>query len=253
MATYLITGTSRGLGLALATHLASLPSSQISTIFTLARKSSPALETLIEKSDGRVILIEADVTDEASIKKAVGEVETKLAGKGLDVLINNVGMMGLTPDGIAAMDDLADHFTVNVLSAHWTIRNFIPLLEKGTQKKIINISTTLGSFGLASQYTWATAPAYKITKAALNMLTVQYANDYAEKGFTIVSLSPGWLQTDLGGGERADLAPEVGAKASLDRIFSATKEDNGQFLNIKVEGWENAAGPNKYNGLNPPW
>tara|TARA_R110002060_G_scaffold32116_6_gene42706 strand:+ start:1332 stop:1643 length:312 start_codon:yes stop_codon:yes gene_type:complete len=103
MATYLITGTSRGLGLALATHLASLPSSQSSTIFTLARKSSRALETLIEKSDGRVILIEADVTDEASIKKAVGEVETKLAGKGLDVLINNVGIMGLTPDGIAAM------------------------------------------------------------------------------------------------------------------------------------------------------
>lgn len=36
-------------------------------------------------------------------------------------------------------DDLADHFTVNVLSSHWTIRNFIPLLEKGTQKKIINM------------------------------------------------------------------------------------------------------------------
>ncbi|PVH84623.1 short chain dehydrogenase reductase [Cadophora sp. DSE1049] len=253
MATYLITGTSRGLGLALATHLLSLPTSQISTIFTLARKSSPALNSLIEKSGGRVVLIEADVTDEASIKKAVGDVEGKLAGKGLDVLVNNVGIMGFTPEGIVGMDDLSNHFTVNVLTAHWTIRNFIPLLEKGTQKKIVNISTALGSFNLASQYTWAPAPAYKIAKAALNMLTVQYANDYAEKGFTIFALSPGWLKTDLGGGDRADLEPKVGAKASLDRIFAATKEDNGQFLNIKVEGWENAAGPNKYNGLNPAW
>lgn len=199
------------------------------------------------------MLVEADVKDETSIKNAVGEVEGKLGGKGLDVLVNNVGIMEFTPEGITTMDDLSDHFTANVLSAHWATRNFIPLLEKGTQKKIVNISTTLGSFNLASQYTWAPAPAYKITKAALNMLTVQYANEYAEKGFTIFALSPGWLKTDLGGGDRADLAPEVGAKASLDRIFAATKEDNGQFLNIKVEGWENAPGPNKYDGLNPPW
>lgn len=51
----------------------------------------------------------------------------------------------------------------------------------------------------------------------------------------------------------ADLPAEVGAKASLDKIFAATKEDNGQFLNITVEGYENVAGPNKYNGLNPAW
>ncbi|KAK0101305.1 hypothetical protein ONS95_006482 [Cadophora gregata] len=97
--------------------------------------------------------------------------------------------------GVGEMDDLSEHFTTNVLSAHLTTRNSLPLLEKGTEKKIVNMSTTLGSFGLASQYTWAPSPAYKITTAALNMLTVQYANDHAEKGFTIVALSPGWLKT----------------------------------------------------------
>ena len=76
---------------------------------------------------------------------------------------------------------------------------------------------------------------------------------YVESSKKNAEQSKQWLQTDLGGGDRADLAPEVGAKASLEKIFSATKEDNGQFLNIKVEGWENAAGPNKYDGLNPPW
>ncbi|KAG4434996.1 hypothetical protein IFR05_009521 [Cadophora sp. M221] len=253
MATYLITGTSRGLGLALTTLLNTLPSSEIHTIFALARSESPALKALVEKVDSRVVLITADVTDEDSIKKAAGNVEAHLGGKGLDVLVNNVGIMGYTPGGIAGMDDLSNHFTANVLSAHWTTRTFMPLLEKGTLKKIVNISTTLGSFALAPQYTWAPAPAYKISKAALNMLTVQYALNYAGKGFTIFILSPGWLKTDLGGGEMADLPAEVGAKASLDRIFAATTEDNGQFLNITVEGYENVAGPNKYNGLNPGW
>ncbi|KAH6720410.1 short chain oxidoreductase [Leptodontidium sp. MPI-SDFR-AT-0119] len=253
MATYLITGTSRGLGLALTTHLSTLPSSEISTIFALARTESPALKALVEKADGKVVLVTADVADEDSIKKAVVDVEARLGGKGLDVLVNNVGIMGLTPGGIAGMDDLSNHFTVNVLSAHRTTRNFMPLLAKGTLKKVVNISTTLGSFTLAPRYTWAPAPAYKISKAALNMLTVQYALEYAEKGFTIFALSPGWLKTDLGGGDMADLPAEVGAKASLDKIFAATKEDNGQFLNITVEGYENVAGPNKYNGLNPAW
>ncbi|KAH7360167.1 short chain dehydrogenase reductase [Rhexocercosporidium sp. MPI-PUGE-AT-0058] len=253
MATYLITGTSRGLGLAIITHLSTLPSSQISTIFALARTESPALKSLVEKADGRVVLVKADVTNEESIKKAAVEVDGFLGGKGLDVLVNNVGIMGFSPGGIVGMDDLSNHFTVNVLSAHWTTRTFMPLLEKGALKKVVNITTTLGSFGLAPQYTLSPAPAYKISKAALNMLTVQYAMDYAEKGFTIFALSPGWLKTDLGGGDMADLPAEVGAKASLDRIFAATKEDNGQFLNIAVEGYENVAGPNKYNGLNPPW
>lgn len=103
MATYLITGTSRGLGLALTTHLSTLPSSEISTIFALARTESPALKTLVEKADGKVVLVTADVADEDSIKKAVVDVEARLGGKGLDVLVNNVGIMGLTPGGIAGM------------------------------------------------------------------------------------------------------------------------------------------------------
>ncbi|CZT51343.1 related to short chain oxidoreductase (CsgA) [Rhynchosporium secalis] len=253
MATYLVTGTSRGLGLALITHLNSLPSSEVGVIFALARSETPALKTLTERAAGRVVLVKADTTDESSLQKVAGDVESRLRGKGLDVLVNNVGMMTTVPNGIASMDDLASHFNVNVLGTHAVTRTFIPLLEKGTQKKIVNITTTLGSLGLAGSYSFSPSPAYKITKAALNMLTIQYALDYAEKGFTIFALSPGWLKTDLGGGDMADLPAETGAKAALDKIFAATKENNGQFLNILVEGYENVPGPNKYDGKNPIW
>ncbi|KAL2074163.1 hypothetical protein VTL71DRAFT_7941 [Oculimacula yallundae] len=253
MASYLITGTSRGLGLALVEHLTTLPSSEVSTIFAFARSESPALKSLIDKSSGKVVFIKGDVTDEESIKKAVVEVKSHLGEKGLDVLVNNVGIMGLVQNGIVSMDDLSSHFTSNVLATHWVTRNFIPLLEKGSLKKIANITTTLGSLNLAPSYSWSPAPAYKISKAALNMLTIQYALDYASKGFTIFALSPGWLKTDLGGGDMADLPAAVGAKASLEKIIAAGKEENGKFLNIRVEGYEDVEGPNRYDGKNPGW
>ncbi len=101
MSSYLITGCSRGLGLELATQLAS--SSNVSTIFATARKESPALKELIQKSNGRVVSIALETTSQESIKQAVTEVEKALGGKGLDVLINNAGIMDYTPEGASAM------------------------------------------------------------------------------------------------------------------------------------------------------
>jgi hypothetical protein len=61
------------------------------------------------------------------------------------------------------------------------------------------------------------------------------------------------LRTELGGGAMADLDVEVGAAATLDKILKATKEQNGEFMNIHVEGYEKRDGPNKYDGVNLPW
>jgi hypothetical protein len=58
------------------------------------------------------------------------------------------------------------------------------------------------------------------------------------------------LRTDLGG-DNADLSVEQGAKASLEKIETAGKEQNGQFLNIKIEGW--TGGKESYDGSNAPW
>lgn len=61
-----------------------------------------------------------------------------------------------------------------------------------------------------------------------------------------------WLQTDSGG-SRADLPAQTGADAVLSKVLNATPEQNGEFLNIHVPGWENNPGLNKYDGKNPPW
>lgn len=103
MATYFITGTSRGLGLQLTASLASRPQSEVSKVFATARKQSDDLKKLIEGSDGRVQFIPLEVTSPQSVKDAGQTVESSLNGQGLDVLINNAGIMGLTPNGIAEM------------------------------------------------------------------------------------------------------------------------------------------------------
>jgi NAD(P)-dependent dehydrogenase (short-subunit alcohol dehydrogenase family) len=103
MASYLITGCSRGLGLAIASHMLSFPTSQVGTIIATSRSESSALKDLVLKSEGRVKHIQLDATNEASIKKAATQAEQALGEKGLDVLINNAGILKFTPEGIASM------------------------------------------------------------------------------------------------------------------------------------------------------
>ncbi|KAJ5084549.1 C-factor [Penicillium alfredii] len=95
------------------------------------------------------------------------------------------------------------------------------------------------------------SPAYKITKAALNSLTVQYALDYKKEGFTIFAFAPGWLRTELGG-DIAGLSIKQGAQASVEKILGTGKEQNGQFIIIKVKGWEKVEGRHQYHGGNVP-
>lgn len=103
MASFLITGASRGFGLALARELASRPSSEVCTVIATARGNSSDLDELEKCSSGRVVVVKLDVTEEASIKRAAAEVESKLDGKGLDVLINNAGICQYTADGVKSM------------------------------------------------------------------------------------------------------------------------------------------------------
>jgi len=110
MATYLITGSSRGLGLALVCRLALLPSSDVGAVIATSRQdNSPRLRELVNSSSGRVRFVPMDVTDTKSIQEAVGSVKDRLSGRGLDVLINNAGVMPVTKGGLEAMYSLVQY------------------------------------------------------------------------------------------------------------------------------------------------
>lgn len=139
----------------------------------------------------RLKVVEAeDITS----SKAVEHVEAALNGRGLGVLVNVVGSnQPVTPNGLRTLKstDLSTAINTNVITTHLMISRMLPLLEKGKEKKIINISTSLGSIAYARQTSFAPVHAYKISKAALNMLTVQYALDLENDGFTVLAISPG--------------------------------------------------------------
>lgn len=156
MASYLITGSSRGLGLAMASRLASLPKSDVSAVFATARQdNSSQLRQLVNSSSGRVGFVPLDVTDERSAVDAAGLVEQQLQGRGLDVLINNAGVMPLSRQGLERMyvgsildsiiahqyyrDNLNETFDINVSGAHRVTRAFLPLVRRGQRRTVANM------------------------------------------------------------------------------------------------------------------
>ena len=102
MATFLITGCSRGLGLELATQLAASSTSEVKTVIATARSdTSAALKELIEKSNGRVQFVKLDVTNQASAKEAATHIASSVGH--IDVLINNAGSINWMSEGIDKM------------------------------------------------------------------------------------------------------------------------------------------------------
>ncbi|KAH7394637.1 short-chain dehydrogenase/reductase SDR [Pyrenochaeta sp. MPI-SDFR-AT-0127] len=251
MSSFLVTGASRGIGLSLVTHLASKPISEVSKVFASARSQSDALTNIISKAQGRVEFVELEVASPESVTSASVAVGKSLDGRGLDVLINNAGVMPYTSGGIKNMADLDKVFKINVGGVNSVIHAFLPLLRKGDVKKIINVSTTLGSIAMSSIYRQQPTPAYKISKAALNMLTVQYALDLEDAGFTVLAICPGWVRTDLGT-DAAHLSVDDSVNSIIDIIERAGTHQSGKFLTVDVPGTI-LHGRELYDGSERPW
>ena len=142
MASYLITGASRGIGLELTKQLLALPASQVGKVVTLTRsKPSGSLQDLISQHKDRVSSVTAAFDSQDSLAQAAGDVKSSLGGRGLDVLVNNAGMSAFNMEGTKTMPDktLTELLDVNVTAVHRVIVAFLPLLEAGEQKKVINV------------------------------------------------------------------------------------------------------------------
>ncbi|KAI4274765.1 MAG: hypothetical protein L6R35_006314, partial [Caloplaca aegaea] len=255
MASYLITGASQGVGLELIKQLLEQPAGQVGKIFAVTRNDNSApLRHLINTNPDRVIQIIASVDDSESVQKAADDVKTKLGAyrsPGLDVLVNSAGITAACPGGMRTVppEQMARIFDVNVIGTQRMIAAFLPLLETGNQKKVINLTSTLGSVSRAPRFRLSPNQSYKVSKAALHMLHMQYALDHEADGFTFLCVSPGWLKTNLGGDD-ADLDVEVGVTELKRIILQSTKAQNGKCLNIHVPGQEEAWG--QYDGGEVP-
>ncbi|KAF7347284.1 NAD(P)-binding protein [Mycena venus] len=194
MSSYVVTGASRGIGLEFVKQLSSNSENQV---FAIVRNKATATR-LQDLSRNNVIMLESDVTDAEALNLAAAEVSKATINK-LDYLINNAGSAtasGVTldryPSPEAVEKDLLDDFKNNAISVVHTINAFLPLLENGSAKKVLTLSSGIGDLDLtlAGEGNIALA-SYAIAKAALNMVVAKYAALFKADGFVFLAISPG--------------------------------------------------------------
>lgn len=224
MQNVLITGANRGIGLALTKAYLSQGDCRV---FASCRNPAGAAElnALAEFHAGRLLVLQLDVNDEASIKRAVDAVSAEAGG--LDALINNAGISG--GDGARNMGQLlaaevASVITTNAVAPLIVTQACRELLQKSDNPRVVMISSGLGSLAR----TGSNAYAYRMSKAAMNMAARALAFDGAMAGITTVTIAPGWVKTDMGG-QNAVLQPEESASALLALISGLDASDNGNF------------------------
>jgi len=199
MTTALITGANKGLGLETARRLGDLGW----TILVGSRDPERGQEATATLTDAGVDahLVEVDVTSDASVSAAVEAVRADFGGL-LDVLINNAGIVGQrTPPLETGPEHFLACFGVNLLGPVRVTRAMLPLLEASAHPRIVNVSSGMGSIGVTTDpqrhESGLITLVYPSSKAALNMVTTQYAK--ALPHFRINAVDPGYTATDLNG------------------------------------------------------
>ena len=216
--TVLVTGANRGIGLEFARQYKAKGVDVIAT----ARDPDKAAEL---RSLG-VRVEQLDVADPAS----VAALKKKLSGVPIDILINNAGVLEGQHSTFESLDldQLVSSYAVNSIGPMRLTQALLPNLRAGQNKKIINISSTLGSI---EQNNGGMYP-YRASKAALNQLTKTMSIDLEKEKFICIVMHPGWVKTDMGGSQ-ATYTAEQSVQAMLQTINRLDQSSNGHYLDLK--------------------
>ena len=215
----LVTGASRGIGLWLVTHLAA----QGYKVFATVRKQADVAAA--EKLGQNVTALVVELADAASVETLA----SKLKGQPIDLLINNAGVNGNDRSaGNLSWGEFQRVFTTNTFAPAMLAQALLPNLRLGKARKIVNVTSELGSIANA---TAGFSYAYNSSKSALNMITARLAKDLVSEGFTVLSICPGWNKTDMGG-DQAPLDPKESTKTLLATTHRLGSADSGKYIRI---------------------
>jgi NAD(P)-dependent dehydrogenase (short-subunit alcohol dehydrogenase family) len=221
--TILITGANRGLGLEFVRSYAA----EGARVHACCRH--PEKAKALSEIAGDVVVHKLDVTDGLR----VAGLARGLADEPIDILINNSGVFhsGAGDFGKIDFDSWVEELKVNTVAPARMVERFVEQVAASERKLIVNISSGMGSIALTAS---GDSVIYRSSKAGLNMVVKCLAHALAERGITVVALSPGWVTTDMGGAN-ADLTPAdsiAKMRAVIDRL---TPADNGRFFNHEGE------------------
>jgi NAD(P)-dependent dehydrogenase (short-subunit alcohol dehydrogenase family) len=224
----LITGCSRGIGLALAAEFARAGWEVHAAARGVKR---PELEALAAEWPN-VKPLSLDVCDQATIAASA----RFLGPKCLDVLVNNAATF--PGEGREPLEDVDpewfnEAFDCNVTGVARVTRTFLPHLKASANARVANISSGAGSISGKEDFQYYP---YAVSKAALNMLTRALAAEFRPSGIVVAAISPGWVKTEMGG-PNAPLTPQESARSLFRTITGLKIEHSGRFLGRDGEGY----------------
>jgi NAD(P)-dependent dehydrogenase (short-subunit alcohol dehydrogenase family) len=231
MPSVLITGANRGLGLEFARQYLA----DGWRVFATCRDPAAAdqLQHLAKSSGDKLTVIEMDVTDAASVRKAA----TQIKDVAIDVIINSAGITGVSGQrpGNIDYDSWARVINVNTMGPLRVLESFVDHLTRSERKLAVNITSGMGSL---ADNTSGGSIGYRSSKAALNMVMRSAAIDLAPRGIACVVVNPGWVKTDMGG-PSATLTPQDSVTAMRRLIEKLGPAQSGSFFH--------------YDGSEYPW
>jgi NAD(P)-dependent dehydrogenase (short-subunit alcohol dehydrogenase family) len=215
MASILITGASRGIGLELCRQFRD----RGDDVVAVCRDPSPALEDL-----GVEIIEHIDVARDQDVE----QLRYALEGRKIDVLINNAGILRGDDVDTVDYDDMIEQFRVNTLGPLRVTRALLGNLEEGSKVGIV--SSRVGSVGDNSS---GNNYGYRVSKAAVNMVGKNLSHDLKPRGIAVALLHPGFVATDMTGGR--GVPPEKAAAGLIQRIDELNLDTTGHFWHAEGE------------------
>lgn len=232
MGTILITGANRGLGLEFARQYAEDGWKVIATVRNVERSGSLAE---LAKENKNVSVNRLDVASEESTRRLAHE----LKGEPIDVLVLNSAIYTRNGNKLGELnyEGWRESFETNVLGAVRVAEALLENVAASEKKQIVAISSGMGSVGdLGRTIGAGAAYQYRTTKAALNMAMAILAKDVEARGITVVVMSPGWVQTDMGGANAA-LTPEQSIRGMREVLSGNSTELSGKFWSYDGTTW----------------
>ncbi len=232
----LVTGANKGLGFEISRQLAQRGMVVVITARDTTRGTEAAAKLVAEGLDAHFVPL--DAIDAASVAALPGWVQ-KQFGR-LDVLVNNAAI-NLDPDWTTNASEtdpqlIRQTMETNVIGIHNITRALLPLLRQSKSGRVVNMSSGFGSIteraDPSSPYAGRWAVSYTISKAALNMLTVLYAQELKSTSIKVNAACPGWVRTDMGS-EEAPLSPEEGADTPVWLATLPADGPTGGFFNSR--------------------
>lgn len=221
METTLITGANRGIGLEFSRQYAADGWRVLAC--TRHPQKSDALNTLAAEFPQHITVHTLDVGDHAQIEKLA----QSLANESIDLLLNNAGIYtSCRKDDDIDQEAWIQAFLVNTIAPLKMAQTFAPQIARSSQKKIVTISSKMGSI---ADNSGGDSYIYRSSKAAVNMVVKSLAIDLKPAGVTAVVLHPGWVKTDMGG-LNALISTEQSVSGMRRVISQLTRADSGKFM-----------------------